>query len=145
MGAVSVNGPAGYCLVGNRAPKVAQQLFRWKRTGVFRLIRCEECPTRDCFQMQEADCPPSVFAECRFGTRRRDDRVAISRTKRAPNGSFKSIVVDLRGIEPLTSSMPRKRAPAAPQAQIRVLADFTRWPVGSPAGQKVRGLPDPPP
>src|SRR5215210_6695770 len=37
--------------------------------------------------------------------------------KNAPQGVQSDNLVDLRGIEPLTSSMPRKRAPAAPQAR----------------------------
>ncbi len=42
--------------------------------------------------------------------------------KNAPQGVRRWDWVDLRGIEPLTSSMPRKRAPAAPQAQVRSCA-----------------------
>ena len=37
--------------------------------------------------------------------------------RNAPEGVRSVGLVDLRGIEPLTSSMPRKRAPAAPQAR----------------------------
>ena len=46
----------------------------------------------------------------------------LTSRRKTPRRAFMQLrLVDLRGIEPLTSSMPRKRAPAAPQARSSLI------------------------
>src|SRR5262249_1621564 len=84
----------GYCLPGNPRAKLAQTTDPWKWA-------------RDRAAFQSNERARRLSAILPLSTRR----------KRTPMNPQTGGLVDLRGIEPLTSSMPRKRAPAAPQAR----------------------------
>jgi hypothetical protein len=121
-------GPGPVAIGRWRVPATSRRIVTREIVGHARaaaqvLVRCRTAERAELEDVSIAGlhrrpAQPTLDEEQRAVRRTRPYPCPRSNSKKnAPKGVRTVALVDLRGIEPLTSSMPRKRAPAAPQAR----------------------------